>query len=827
MTAPISNLAPRPPRTPAGVRRVARRRFAAAGAALATAAAGVVVPVVTVATAPPASADSVMFCKELVNRAQSYLDQLPAEDATGVGTQGTPFTWDDVTSEGIKQLTDVHQSEFEKYRDAWVEKPAGSPAHAKWSYKDYVEQTGDRRAWKEYKPHYRAWSAGLQEQAAFERSALRSLPVSTSTGDWACPPMEQLRNDPNRPTAVSKQQNRTIRVVPNDAAGACPARLRAACPVDKELQRRIQQDRRAGYKTHVVTRKTPSPATARALRNLGASHSTHQARSVPTNPRASTTSAMKPGSTTTTSVVEDMAQRSGKNPGQASAGRTIVDRLGQNSARGFIPRSPGGIDWTSLELKYVTDDPKNDDYGYAFSADELPDDAEEPGYGGEASLNLSSDALMTWLALDPSQFWVNLNPDTPDTIVDKQFGSTDAGRVLLEADLEMKKTQTELMDPETETGKEFWDTIERTDDGMICYGWTRAWIEPQPAKVRTDGDQLYILDAPLKVQMEPMDIDWTPPDEDFCTEDAPEDLVERNTKYMSETFGPLLEEAVNSRPEYADLRRVYTTRVAAEWIKDRDAKRPGAFHDVIGSGDVSAWPARPGWDPQEVFDEIMELFVTPQYRYEYEHGEHELYVEVFGGIELPDAPRDQTSKKEFERDHPRLARTVQDARFDAVSEPPQVSAQDDVTTLDDEPTGTAWLGGGTFDEAPGPDPTDPPDDGDEGGGGGGGNPGGGGGGNAGDGGGGNPGDGGGGSPGGGSGDGGSGSGDGAGDGSGSGGGRESLPSRADSPSSEVVPGSDPMPATGFDDVRLVYAALALVLAGLALMLVRRRWLSRR
>lgn len=692
-----------------GRRRAPRRRFVGACAAVA-AAAGALVPV---AAAPPAAADPVILCKELVTKAESYIDSFPSEGEQGVETQGEDYTWEDESSAILNQMKGVHQGEFEKYRDAWLEEPAGTEHHAKWSYRDYYQQRqreieawenggqgGPRPrppvAWNDFKPHYRAWAVSVQELRAFERSALRSLPVSANLGDWACPPLEQNRNDPNRPTAVSESQRRTVRTMTGNQLG-------------KELEQRIQQDRRAGYRTHVVARKTPSLPTVRKLQSLGASHSTHRARDVLTNPRPSTTPAMKPGSTRTTSVVADMARRSGRTPAQAAERRNITHRLVQNSARGFLPRSPGGIDWTSLELRYVTDDPKAGDYGYAFSADELPDDgAAEPGYGGEAALNLSSDALFTWLALDPSQFWVHLNPDTPETIVDEQFGTTDAGRVLLEADLEMKKALTDLSNPETELGKKHWDSLERTEDGGICYDWTRLWIEPQPAKVHVDGDQLYILDAPLQVQIEPFDFDWTPPGEELCTETAPEAMVERNTQRIVDDFEQPLEDYVNTAPEFADLRRVYTARVAAEWIKDRDAKRPGAFHDIIGSGDVSAWPARTDYDPQDVHDAYLELLQIVQYRYEYEHGELEYYVDVTGGIELPDAPRDQTPKQEFARDHPRLPRTVRDSRFEAVSLPPEIRAQDEVGALDDS-AGTAWLGGGTFEESD-PDPTDPPDE---------------------------------------------------------------------------------------------------------------------
>ncbi|GGI09614.1 hypothetical protein [Isoptericola cucumis] len=589
--------------------------------------------------------------------------------------------------------------------------------------------------------------------------------------------------------------------------------------------------RAQGWRVVYIFSKEPKPGQLRLLQQYGIEHTKLHSSAVPRNPQKSPSNAMnppcKPGaqpSTLSTSAAacprrstagpaKQLATESGRNAADAREAQRIRNDLSRDLRRpGFGAQRPGGIDWRSLELKYVSDDPKNDDYSYAFSADELPDDGEaEPGFGGEAALDLSSDALFTWLALDSSQFWVNLNPDTPETIVDKEFGTTDAGRVLLEADLEMKKSLTDLSNPETELGKKHWDSLERTEDGVICYDWTRLWIEPQPAKVRTDGDQLYILDAPLQVQIEPFEIDWTVPGEEPCTETAPKDMVERNTQRIVDDFEQPLEDYVNTAPEFADLRRVYTARVAAEWIKDRDAKRPGAFHDVIGSGDVSAWPARTDYDPQDVFDELMDVLQTVQYRYEYEHGSAEYYVEVMGGIELPDAPRDQTPKAEFERDHPKLPRTVQRARHDTGRVPVEAQPQDAVGTLAEGAETVAWLGGGTplQAEEPGPDPTDPPGDGDGGGGG--------------------PGDGNGGGNGGGPGGNDGGPGGGAGDDDAGGGGRDSLPSRADGPSraeappSDVVPSSGPMPATGFGDAWLVPAALVLVLAGLALVLVRRRW----
>ncbi|MFD6177070.1 MULTISPECIES: hypothetical protein [unclassified Isoptericola] len=753
-------------------------------------------------------------CDELIDNVEEIADLVDLP--TGTVEDIDPYEYENPAS---------HLSDEKEPTKAELAKLTGS-------YKKFDVGSKDRmlRRWKVYKGKYtwEQWrNTYIPNQAndargdAFHGNAARRLKLGGS--GWMCEDTklatEEKLGSKRRYDSVSRKHGIAYEVKSGSSA-LKESQLKA----DQKLQARMANGR--NWRVVYVFSKEPTAAQRELMTKYGVKHVVLRASPKEINPPASSSAAMdapcaatKPAARVSTLAAsscprrstvgpaKDLAQRSGRTPALAREGQRLQTSFGADGRRqGFMPPRPGGIDWTSLELKYVTDDPKAGDYGYAFSADELPEDAVEPGWGGEASLDLSSDALMTWLALDPSQFWVNLNPDTPETIVDQQFGTTDAGRVLLEADLEMKKSLTGLSDPATPLGKKHWDSLERSPDGTICYDWTRFWIEPQPAKVRVDGDQLFILDAPLQVQIEPMDIDWFPPGQEPCTATAPEDMVERNTQRVVDDFEQPLEDYVNAAPEFADLRRVYTARVAAEWIKDRDAKRPGAFHDVIGSGDVSAWPARTDYDPQDVFDELMELLQTVQYRYEYEHGSLEYYVEVMGGIELPDAPRDQTSKEEFERDHPRLERTVRGARYDVTNEPPVVGARDDVTTLDDA-TSTAWLGGGTVEEAARPDPTDPPEEpdptdppetpaptnppgkpapndqpggGDSGGGSGRADPG------------------------------------------------QDLPDppQADPPQGEQAPHPGELAATGFAQGWLVPAAIVLVLAGITLVGVRRGWFSR-
>ncbi|WP_125775277.1 LPXTG cell wall anchor domain-containing protein [Antribacter gilvus] len=550
-----------------------------------------------------------------------------------------------------------------------------------------------------------------------------------------------------------------------------------------------------GWKVYYVFSQAPAPGQVRLMTSYGIKYVVLESTAVLKNPpKDPDNKSMSPDAKRPTGgSAKDVAARSGRSPAEAREAQRLAEDFARDHRRqGFGPQRPGGIDWTSLELRYVSDDPQTKDFGYAFSAAELPDEGEgEPSFGGEAALDLSSDALFTWLALDPNQFWVNLNPDTPETIIDAELATTDAGRVLLEADLRFKETQNRYMDPETEHGRAFWDGMERTDEGLLCHGSYRMWVEPKPATVREDGDQVYILDAPLAAKYEPFEIDWRPPGEDLCAS-APQDIVDRNTQRIADTFAPLLEQAVNTGPEYADLRRIYTSRVAAQWLRERDAERPGAFHDVIGSGDVSRWPARTAWDPQDIFDTYLEQMSTPLFRYEWTHGEMEYWLDIVGGITLPDTPRDPMPPEQFATEHPTLPATVRSSVHDAVRVPLAAQTGDAIGTFAEPVESMAWLGGGPVVQLPDPEPTDPPDPqptdppGPE--------P--------------TP------PP------------QGPGPGAPPGG---DQPRPADGPQApaadrpRVVAASGPLPDTGFSDQWIAPTALALVLAGLGLIVLRHRW----
>jgi hypothetical protein len=152
--------------------------------------------------------------------------------------------------------------------------------------------------------------------------------------------------------------------------------------------------------------------------------------------------------------------------------------------------APGGIDFSKRQLRHVSTGsvgPNGISYSFKTPSPAI----------GDADLNAardSSNAFFVWLALQPSQFWVNLNPGQPDKIIDPDLARTDVGRVMLDSDLQLEKTMTPLTGPGTPTGDEFVRKAFAGPGKDTCMSF-RTWIEPAPAPVRDTGTELYILDA--------------------------------------------------------------------------------------------------------------------------------------------------------------------------------------------------------------------------------------------------------------------------------------------------------------------------------------------
>jgi hypothetical protein len=175
------------------------------------------------------------------------------------------------------------------------------------------------------------------------------------------------------------------------------------------------------------------------------------------------------------------------------------------------------------------------------------------------------------LALSDDKFWVNLNPQSPEKIIDPVLGQTSAGRILLEADLRLKKDTCELTNPKkSEIGKKYWQALYQKAGELGLADGTpevkRLWIVPDEISVYETSDQIYIIRNKLKVSFE---------SEYFSeTNNLAQDKKSREFRdYMltltQDSITPALNKRVNEGPEYADLRTVYRSFILATWYKDK------------------------------------------------------------------------------------------------------------------------------------------------------------------------------------------------------------------------------------------------------------------
>lgn len=328
-------------------------------------------------------------------------------------------------------------------------------------------------------------------------------------------------------------------------------------------------------------------------------------------------------------------------PGSPPTTGAVAAALGPES-------NPGGIDFTTLQLRYLSQAPGGK-LQYAFSASSADPSVHNVQQGRVAAVQ-ASDAFFVWLSMPPSSFWVNLNPNEPRRIVDSRLGTTDVGRVLLQADFHMKQITGRLIYPRTKLGRRFWGPY--VSHGCIDM---REWIVPAPATVYEHGDSLSIIKAPLKVKSE----------SEFLKDQGKKAVCRHSDTRMEKAFRtlvlPKINQAINHAPEFAELRRVYLSRVAAEWYRQQHGQ-DGTLRSLIDSGDVSTWPAIKAWSPRTVYR---------QYVHSYRHKEFNVkergtrgnrpYVRTytFGGVDFSKVILHRSSSSPINREDPDLAATEQ------------------------------------------------------------------------------------------------------------------------------------------------------------------------
>src|SRR3989339_106751 len=269
----------------------------------------------------------------------------------------------------------------------------------------------------------------------------------------------------------------------------------------------------------------------------------------------------------------------------------------------------------------------------------LLDKADEKGLSN-IQVKDKADELMKYfhigLSLPNDKFWVNLRPDAPEQIIDPELEKTDIGKVMLEADLNLKKDTSALTSPQTKEGREYWDKLYKKagelfgSENITIPTINRPWIVPGEIIVRESGTGAYIYKAALKVMLE----------EDYLTSrggsrTAPtyqqyafsdprlKELNQYSTQLIRELIIPKLTKEVNRAKRYAPLRQVFYSLVLSRWFKERFNHSPFDFAQgkqanneltkLIDSGNLTNLSSQEAWDKTTYFQAYQKSFKEGEY----------------------------------------------------------------------------------------------------------------------------------------------------------------------------------------------------------------------
>ena len=221
------------------------------------------------------------------------------------------------------------------------------------------------------------------------------------------------------------------------------------------------------------------------------------------------------------------------------------------------------------------------------------------------------------VSLPDDKFWVNLRPDRADQIIDSELAKTDFGKVLLEADLQLKKDVAQFTSPQTKEGRAYWDKLYKKAgeifgaDNTTIPTLTRPWIVPGEVIIRENANSAYIYKATLKVMLEQ---DHLKNSADYNFSDPKlKTLNEYSSELVRQIIIPQLTKEVNSSPKYAALRQIFQSLILARWFKAKFAGQNGVYSKLINSGNLTGLTSQSNWSKMNYFEAYKKSFSQGEY----------------------------------------------------------------------------------------------------------------------------------------------------------------------------------------------------------------------
>ncbi len=308
----------------------------------------------------------------------------------------------------------------------------------------------------------------------------------------------------------------------------------------------------------------------------------------------------------------------------------------------FLQKSLGGVNFTSIGLNYISlneDNSSNISFDYIFKAQKSGGTSREINFNNSTSLGLT--AFLTGLAVPSDKLWVNLAPDEPDRIIDEQLSESEVGRIMLEADLQMKKDFAEYGNPcESELAKSYRNILDKKQEELIkksmnkfpeeiedvinvkFHRVNRHWIIPDRIYAYINETKIYLINATLMINSETERSYFKIHNQDpaklskGCLDELNRSAIEYSEfeKELEDSMiKPYVIEDVNHGEKYEDLREVYVALALAQWYKSNITARTDILQANLESSDSTVLKTIRSWSPADIWSRYVDSYKNKEY----------------------------------------------------------------------------------------------------------------------------------------------------------------------------------------------------------------------
>ena len=333
-------------------------------------------------------------------------------------------------------------------------------------------------------------------------------------------------------------------------------------------------------------------------------------------------------------------------------GGLVISPQSPNSF-GIGTNPPGGVDFSNIQSNSISISNDSDAEIFSYTMKTTIAKPGEKGVNIKNTMDLSAKAFFTGLTMPNSALWVNLRPDEPDRIIDKDLAKTDVGRIMLQADLDMKKDyarfengcvypvgaeynnlrlqkQRDLLNNLKSKYPSEVDSINKIQFNTI----TGHWIGPDHIDALLDNNKIFISNLSLTITRNPTDKDAGYKSSDGSIKagsgsdnalplsvELKKDLDTAKQEYLRYAaekedllISPLVIKEVNSAPKYADLRTIYSSIALAQWYKEKYRGTSGLFAGKIDTRDLTNLGSSIPWNFQDTYKEYVRSYNEGEFK---------------------------------------------------------------------------------------------------------------------------------------------------------------------------------------------------------------------